>query len=61
MIDDTLNSNGKNLGFRATVERQTRAITYCKKCFSVRTASRRQKLSVKNKENYYKITSCHIQ
>jgi hypothetical protein len=51
MIGDTLNSNGKNLGFRATVERQTRAITYSEKCFSGRTASRWQELSVQNKEN----------
>jgi hypothetical protein len=51
MIGDTLNSNGKILGIRATVERQSCAITYSEKCFSVRTASRWKELRVKNKEN----------
>jgi hypothetical protein len=46
MIGYTLWSNGKNLGFRATVERQTCAIAYSEKCFSLRTGNRWQELSV---------------
>jgi hypothetical protein len=59
MSGDTLKFNGKSLGFRATVGRQTRAITNSEKSILVYIGSRWQELRVWYEENDYKITSCY--
>jgi hypothetical protein len=59
MNGNTLKFNGKSLGFRAIVGRQTHAIANSEKIILVCISSRWQELRVSNEEHDYKITSCH--